>query len=394
MYYMKRTKITTLENSGTHIKKNAAAKISKEENPAAFKKSVVTAKKTGKLLKTGSAAKTAVSTPKTKESVFAKVTGHARPAPPKKKTAAADEKGVKKSKPAASVKASAPTPKAKKSGAVNAVSKPKKEKIDSTVSGKKSKPQKEQILPLAAGKKVKAVEKKAEIAASLSKPKLDKTARTNEKKTAKNPVKKIKIAVPAPPSKAVKKIKNVEKKAEIVIPALTPKPVKKASAAGKKTEKKVERKVERKVEIVIPKINSKSNKNVRPAEKKVEIVIPPITVKPVKKKIKPISSAVVRGKNGRYDFEVFPLDAELKDGSAIYVISKRITDRRGRGHHKFVCIGQTESLIGEIKKHKKDKCIKQYSANVICLLREESAANRLKIETDLREAHSIACNQK
>jgi hypothetical protein len=118
------------------------------------------------------------------------------------------------------------------------------------------------------------------------------------------------------------------------------------------------------------------------------------TAKPVKKKIKPIGSAVVRGKNGKYDFEVFPLDADLKDGSGIYVISKRITDKSGRGHHKFVCIGQTESLLGEIKRHKKDKCIKQHSANVICLLREESATNRLKIETDLRAAHTIACNQK
>lgn len=136
-----------------------------------------------------------------------------------------------------------------------------------------------------------------------------------------------------------------------------------------------------------------TNKNPKLAKKKVEIIVPPIK-KPVKKKIKPIGSAVVRGKNGSYDFEVFPLDAELKDGSAIYVISKRITDKRGRGHHKFVCIGQTESLLGDIKKHAKDKCIKQHKANVICLLREENEKHRLKIETDLRQAHSIACNHQ
>ncbi len=136
------------------------------------------------------------------------------------------------------------------------------------------------------------------------------------------------------------------------------------------------------------------NKKIKNIEKKVEVVAPPSIPKPIKKKIKPISSAVVRGKNGCYDFEVFSLDAELKDGSAIYVISKRVTDKRGKGHHKFVCIGQTESLLGDLKKHKKDKCIKQYKANVICLLREENEKNRLKIETDLREAHTIVCNQK
>jgi hypothetical protein len=135
-------------------------------------------------------------------------------------------------------------------------------------------------------------------------------------------------------------------------------------------------------------------KKAKTAAKKIEIVVPPMTPKPVKKKIKPIGSAIVRGKSGRYDFEVFPIDAELKDGSAIYVISKRVTDKSGKGHHKFVCIGQTESLLGDLKKHKKDKCIKQYKANVICLLREEDEKNRLRIETDLRQAHTIVCNQK
>ena len=194
------------------------------------------------------------------------------------------------------------------------------------------------------------------------------------------------------PKAADKKVKPVRKNVEIVVPAINRQQKKKA--------------VENKAETVLPAANRGSNvkaltaqkklakKGGKKVEKKIEIVIPPITAKPVRKKIKPIGSAVVRGKTRRYDFEVFPLDAELKDGSAIYVISKRITDKRGRGHHKFVCIGQTESFLGEIKRHKKDKCIKQHKANVICLLREENETNRLKIETDLREAHTIACNQK
>jgi hypothetical protein len=135
-------------------------------------------------------------------------------------------------------------------------------------------------------------------------------------------------------------------------------------------------------------------KKTKPAEKKVEIIVPLIVEKPIKKKIKPIGSALVRGKSGQYAFEVFSLDAEIKDGSAIYLISKRMTDKSGRGHHKFVCIGQTESLLGDIKKHKKDKCIKQHKANVICLLREDNEKNRLKIETDLRLAHTIVCNHQ
>jgi hypothetical protein len=196
------------------------------------------------------------------------------------------------------------------------------------------------------------------------------------------------------------------KKVAIVIPPIRPRAEKRTAAKeislAKSATAKTPAKKAEKIENLKPALNSKilkkretpAKKVVKKAEKKIEIVIPPIEARPVRKKLKPIGSAVVRGKSGRYDFEVFPLDADLKDGSAIYVISKRITDKSGRGHHKFVCIGQTESLIGEIKKHKKDKCIKQHKANVICLLREESAANRVKIETDLREAHAIACNQK
>jgi hypothetical protein len=292
------------------------------------------------------------------------------------------------------------------------------------VSIKASKPKKEQALSNKAIKKAKTVEKKAEIAVAQKKPKLDKTAKTVEKKVIKKPEQKIKAFIPETSSKAIKKIKAVEKKVEIVVPAITSKPSKKVTVGEKKAEKKTEKKIEKKIEIVVPALTRKSNKKTeiignkaqkvvsatnqktvkkdkiaakkveKKTERKVEIVIPPMVEKAIKKKIKPIGSAVVRGRTGRYDFEVFPLDADLKDGSAIYVISKRITDKRGRGHHKFVCIGQTESLVGEIKKHKKDKCIKQHNANVICLLREESATNRLKIETDLREAHAIACNQK
>ena len=143
-------------------------------------------------------------------------------------------------------------------------------------------------------------------------------------------------------------------------------------------------------------VSTVKEKKTKPIGKQPEIVVAPPVAAPkvAKKKLKPIGSAVVRGKNGRYDFEVFSLDAEIKDGSAIYVISKRVTDKSGRAHHKFVCIGQTESLLFDLKKHAKGKCIKQHKANVICLLREESEKNRLKIETDLREAHTIACNHQ
>lgn len=115
-------------------------------------------------------------------------------------------------------------------------------------------------------------------------------------------------------------------------------------------------------------------------------------MKAKKKKSQKVSEAVFRGKKNLYNFEVFPLGAEFEDAAAIYVISKRITDKSGKGHHKFVCIGQTESVLLDIKKHTKGKCIKQNKANVICILADANEKNRQRIEADLRESHFIVCN--
>ncbi|MBA2621155.1 MAG: hypothetical protein H0U87_08140 [Acidobacteria bacterium] len=133
-------------------------------------------------------------------------------------------------------------------------------------------------------------------------------------------------------------------------------------------------------------------KRIEAVANKIEVTLPPIVaVKPKKKKAKAISAAVFRGRKARYDFQVFPLDAEFDAAiSAIYVISKRKTDRNKRAHHALVCIGQTESLSGEIKRHAK-KCIKKHAANVISILPETNEKRRLKIEEDLKAAHSIAC---
>ena len=111
-----------------------------------------------------------------------------------------------------------------------------------------------------------------------------------------------------------------------------------------------------------------------------------------RKKSPKISEAIFRGKKSLYSFEVFPLTAELEETSGIYVISKRKTDKSGKSHHAFVCIGQTDSITGEIKKHQKGKCVKQHAANVVCLLKESNEKNREKIEADLKAAHATVCN--
>ena len=149
------------------------------------------------------------------------------------------------------------------------------------------------------------------------------------------------------------------------------------------------------------KIKTEKTSNAAPVKisspKKVELAAPPVEVvnaplpKPRKKKVKPLGAAIFRGKKERYDFQVFPIEGEFEDAAAIFIISRRVVDKNRRAHHRMVCIGQTISVLSELKKHRKGKCFKQHEANAISVLREENEQKRLKIEADLRSAHTIPC---
>ena len=102
----------------------------------------------------------------------------------------------------------------------------------------------------------------------------------------------------------------------------------------------------------------------------------------------------MRGKKNAYQFEVFPLEVNFAPLSAIYVISRRISDHRRRGHHKLICIGETASIIDAIKTHHRERCIKKHEANVVCILPEENEKKRRQIEADLKAAHTIFCNRQ
>lgn len=110
-----------------------------------------------------------------------------------------------------------------------------------------------------------------------------------------------------------------------------------------------------------------------------------------KEKSLKISEAVFRGNKITYNFEVFPLDIEFQEVPAVFIISHRKTDKLGRGHHKMLCVGQTDSIVKELKKHKKNKFFKQNKANVICVLPEADEKSRLKIEEDLKTVYTIPC---
>jgi hypothetical protein len=209
-----------------------------------------------------------------------------------------------------------------------------------------------------------------------------------------------KIQAAAKKSKTVAVQKAAPKKTQTtVVQKAEPKKVKAINV--QKAEPKLKTKPDAKIsvkDVKLPKQKAKAEKapkktlTVKPKVQPVEVVQPKKKI--VNKKAKAIGSAVFRGKKEKYDFQVFALDEKFEHVKAVYIISKRKTDRKKRAHHKLVYIGQTESIIEGIKEHKKDKCIKHNQANVICLLKEEDETNRLRIAADLREAHAIACKKQ
>ena len=112
---------------------------------------------------------------------------------------------------------------------------------------------------------------------------------------------------------------------------------------------------------------------------------------PPKKRARKIAMAVFRGKRSNYEFDVFPFGAEIRDSPAVFIFSRRSTDKLGKGHHAVVCVGETESILAEQKKHKRAVCVKQNALNSLCILREEDAETRAGVLDDLLAARSFGC---
>lgn len=109
------------------------------------------------------------------------------------------------------------------------------------------------------------------------------------------------------------------------------------------------------------------------------------------KRVRKIAEAVFRGKKTQYKFDVFPLSPDITDAPAVFIISRRVTDKFRKWHHAAICLGETDSICAEIKKHKRAKCVKQNAANVICILKDANETNRSDVVDDLQTARSFSC---
>ena len=190
-----------------------------------------------------------------------------------------------------------------------------------------------------------------------------------------------------------KKIKPVVAAKKVVRKIAKVKPPVTAEKAGRKIQKLKPVAAVAPVKKRDPKIVKVSSvKKLKPVENVIEATPEPRPPKPKNRKARPISSAVFRGKKEQYDFKVFALNEKFEPIPAVYIISKRKTDRHKRGHHALICIGETASIADELKRHRKGKCVKKHQANVVSILPEADEKRRLKIEIDLKAAHTVACN--
>jgi hypothetical protein len=109
------------------------------------------------------------------------------------------------------------------------------------------------------------------------------------------------------------------------------------------------------------------------------------------RRVRKLGDAVFRGAKSVYTFDVFPLTTDIRDSAAIFIISRRIVDRFKTGHHHTICVGETDSIVSEIRRHKRAKCAKSNEANAICVLREEDDSMRSNVIDDLVAARSFSC---
>jgi hypothetical protein len=110
-----------------------------------------------------------------------------------------------------------------------------------------------------------------------------------------------------------------------------------------------------------------------------------------RKRIRKLSTAVFRGSKSEYSFDVFPISTSITDNPAIFIFSRRQIDKFGRGHHVVSCVGETQSIIAEIKKHKRARCVKGNEANVVCILKEADRDIRSGVTEDIVAARTFCC---
>ncbi len=113
--------------------------------------------------------------------------------------------------------------------------------------------------------------------------------------------------------------------------------------------------------------------------------------RPRKKGSAKIGEAVFLGRKNFYTFDVYPLTGDVPESAGVFIFSRRKIDKAGRASHAASCIGETMSIAAELKKHKRAKCVKLNSGNVVCFFNEESGRSRSAVLGDITAARNFSC---
>jgi predicted GIY-YIG superfamily endonuclease len=106
-----------------------------------------------------------------------------------------------------------------------------------------------------------------------------------------------------------------------------------------------------------------------------------------------IATLTLSGKSGdKYDFNVYQFDTSFKQVAAVYAVTKRYKKQDGSHTHTIIYIGQTDNLSERFDDHHKAECFSRNNANCICVHKETSEKERLRIESDLLAARDPDCN--
>jgi hypothetical protein len=111
------------------------------------------------------------------------------------------------------------------------------------------------------------------------------------------------------------------------------------------------------------------------------------------KRVRKLSTAVFRGSRSEYTFDVYPLSTAITDNPVVYIFSRRKVDKLGRWHHAVSCVGETQSIVSEIKKHKRARCVKGSESNVVCIIKEADRRTRSGVLDDIASARAFSCVQ-
>ena len=90
---------------------------------------------------------------------------------------------------------------------------------------------------------------------------------------------------------------------------------------------------------------------------------------------------------------MYPRADLFKPLGAVYLLAKRIPQPEGSGDYTWIYVAETEDISRRPFDELHKTCIDDHEANSVCLLIEESAAARVKIEADLRRALDPPCNR-